>query len=271
MLRPRRLLRPSMMMRPTTVMQRETTWSSWSKLHQTLLELVVLPLCASEAQDLLLLKHRIAILLASHPRQTSSVLFLVRAAFAGLSVQQPNNLSQEAPLPFWLSFSFSLFPPPSFFASIVSSRVPTWPQWGSVLSNARRPTTTIVERWVGGHGLGLEHVHFYTHTHILLLFFLICREQNSRGSKRPKARRGILIRMLGGPLLYRPRTSSAVVVSNKQQEQSLAGMSEAGGRGQGRRTHRFCPGLYCSPLPPTLELALSPPPHPIFRPFNIPA
>ena len=162
-LRPRRLLRPSMMMRPTTVMQRDTTWSSWSKLHQTLLELVVLPLCASEAQDLLLLKHRIAILLASHPRQTSSVLFLVRAAFAGLSVQQPNNLSQEAPpLPFWLSFSFSLSPPPSFFASIVSSRVPTWPQWGSVLSNARRPTTTIVERWDGGHGL--EHVHFYTHT-----------------------------------------------------------------------------------------------------------
>ena len=85
--------------------------------------------------------------------------------------------------------------------------------------------------WVGGHALGLEHVHFFTHAHTHTPPFLshICREQNSKGSKRPKARRGILIRMLGGPLLYRPRTSSAVVVSNKQQEQSLAGMSEAGG------------------------------------------
>ena len=82
--------------------------------------------------------------------------------------------------------------------------------------------------WTRTRARTFLHTHTHAHTHILLLFFLICREQNSRGSKRPKARRGILIRMLGGPLLYRPRTSSAVVVSNKQQEQSLVGMSEAG-------------------------------------------
>ena len=104
------------------------------------------------------------------------------------------------------------------------------------------------------------HTHAHTHTHILLLFFLICREQNSRGSKRPKARRGILIRMLGGPLLYRPRTSSAVVVSNKQQEQSLAGMSEAGGGGRGGAPTDFVLAFTVRPFPPR-QNSLSPP-HP---------
>ena len=172
--------------------------------------------------------------------------------------------------------SLSLYPPPLFFCFyrvlegtyLASVRICPFQCEKADDDDSRKVGWWA---WTRTRARTFLHTHTCTHTHILLLFFLICREQNSRGSKRPKARRGILIRMLGGPLLYRPRTSSAVVVSNKQQEQSLAGMSEAGGRGQGRRTHRFCPGLYCSPLPPTLELALSPPPHPIFRPFDIPA
>ena len=62
--------------------------------------------------------------------------------------------------------------------------------------------------------------------------------------------------MLGGPLLYRPRTSSAVVVSNKQQEQSLVGMSEAGEEGGSQERARggepkdFGQALTARPLPP---------------------
>ena len=61
--------------------------------------------------------------------------------------------------------SLSLYPPPSFFASIVSSRVPTWPQWGSVLSNARRPTTMCDSRKVGWWAWTRTRARTFFHTH----------------------------------------------------------------------------------------------------------
>ena len=86
-----------------------------------------------------------------------------------VSVQQPNNLSQEAPLPFWLSFSFSLSPPPSLPLFLLLS-CPRGYLLGlsedlSFPMREGRRRCAIVGRWVGGHGLGLEHVHFSTHTH----------------------------------------------------------------------------------------------------------
>ena len=165
------------------------------------------PLCASEAQDLLLLKHRLPSSLAAAPDQLCPSC---ASGLCWLVCSNQTTFLKRRHCRFWLSFSFYLSPPLFFcFYRVLE---------GTYLASVRicpfqcEKADDDDSRKVGWWAWTRTRARtfFHTHTHILLLFFLICREQNSRGSKRPKARRGILIRgcqigMQGPQLCAKPR------------------------------------------------------------------
>ena len=112
------------------------------------------------------------------PRQTSRSVLLARAAFAGsqcaAATKQPFSRGATAVLAFFLFLSTA--PSPLFcFYRVLEGTYLASVRICPFQCTRRPPTTTIVGRWVGGL-VGMhqdQSTYIFSHTHILLLFFLI--------------------------------------------------------------------------------------------------